>query len=318
MAIQLSSDIDFRDNESLHLLTRHTTETHMTCYPLDTDGPFTLVVEHARSRAEAPAEPPRKVCLRSNSSAAQPADSVASSSAAQRAAKIAADCCLRPVRSRVMGTSLETPLFDKLVEGLDAKNAVDFMQYIQKCCFHKDLCYKTKDGEHLNEAMPISAKMEELLQIALAKRQEIPGVAASRTHVATEAEMQELMKNWIDDVESWMHRNTQDKYNTLLEHREMQRAHNLKRSRFTTFCHHISGCRLLLSKLIQLPIIQVHGEEVDIDANAIAQLLNDFLEHKKTNAYYVVWKEMLPGRMSGRMSGGMSEGGCAGDERRLC
>ena len=51
---------------------------------------------------------------------------------------------------------------------------------------------------------------------------------------------------------------------------------------FTTYCFQISGCRFLLGKLIELPLISAAGRDT---AAVMDQLLQDFEAHKHTEAY---------------------------------
>ena len=128
--------------------------------------------------------------------------------------------------------------------------------------------------------------MEDLLTIALTKRKELGQAAGIDLHQlmhykATGDQCRDLMKAWRDDVESWMQPATQNDYFELLKVGLNEEAHQLKKSRFTAYCSHISGCRFLLGKLIELPILHDNGGAI----HAISQLLDDFQKHKDTPQY---------------------------------
>ena len=66
-----------------------------------------------------------------------------------------------------------------------------------------------------------------------------------------------------------------------------QKAHQLAKSRFSTYLFQLSGCKFLLHKLIELPIVNL------ISSNSVGQpvsqvltdLINSLEEHKKTAQY---------------------------------
>ena len=67
-----------------------------------------------------------------------------------------------------------TPLWDKLVEHLDAATSSwqgrQFMQFIQEQCFFGDMCVKKPNGDNLESPVPFSIKMEWLLETAAERR----------------------------------------------------------------------------------------------------------------------------------------------------
>ena len=86
-----------------------------------------------------------------------------------------------------------------------------------------------------------------LLQAVFAKRKELAQAAGIDLHqlheyVASDEECQALMIAWSKDVESWMDKSKSDYY-ALLDQRHYQQAHQLRRSRFNSYCFLLSGCR---------------------------------------------------------------------------
>ena len=139
--------------------------------------------------------------------------------------------------------------------------------------------------------MPLSLKMEELLRVVTDKRRDIVAAAGLSEeslshHHATPTEMQDTMNNWRNDVSSWMSTDNQNQYWELKRRRPLQ-AHQFAKSRFTTYCHHISGCKFLLSKLIELPILRVGSAERPAydTIDVVRQLLDALQRHKETDSY---------------------------------
>ena len=98
--------------------------------------------------------------------------------------------------------------------------------------------------------------------------------------------MTRMMNAWQADVASWMNPSNQEEYWALLRtHR--QAAHQYTRSRFTTYCFQISGCRFLLNMLIKLPIVRMHSaaRPASSTSAAIRDLLEAFEQHKQTEQY---------------------------------
>ena len=69
-----------------------------------------------------------------------------------------------------------TPIYDKLIAKLEVAankdpQGHDFIQYIANSCFYADLLHIGTYGERLENAIPLSVKMETLLQHAQKQRQ---------------------------------------------------------------------------------------------------------------------------------------------------
>ena len=177
-----------------------------------------------------------------------------------------------------------TPLYDELL--LDLEHA-DLLDYIQQQCFSGDLRFVTESGAHTPEAMPFSCKMENLLQVVLAQRRKIvqaAGLDESQLsqHRATPSQMKTRTNAWRKDVRAWMCPSKCNDYFNLTEAKRHQEAHQLGKRCFSTYYFQISGCRFLLNKLIELPII---GNANRNTSMVVRQLLQDFEEHKMSDAY---------------------------------
>ena len=67
--------------------------------------------------------------------------------------------------------------------------------------------------------------------------------------------------DWRADVESWMKEEKLPSYYLFLERAAngekvcYQKAHCMVRSGFSSYCHHLAGCKYLLHMLLQLPIL---------------------------------------------------------------
>ena len=249
---KLKLDIDISIISDLYVLPWCATGT-LNCTALDAQGPFTLVIDHVQSSAERPASSsPSSVRHDLASSAVLPAPKATTSPSSPQLR-------LKP----------HTPLYDQFLADLEAGNddaeVSSLLDHTKLFCFHGELCYIDGYGEHFDRPMPLSLKMEELLRVVTDKRRDIVAAAGLSEeslshHHATPTEMQDIMNNWRNDVSSWMSTDNQNQY-WELKRRRSQKAHQFAKSRFTTYCHHISGCRFLLSKFIELPILRVGSAE---------------------------------------------------------
>ena len=259
---KMDFDVTMSANEDLYILPWCTTGS-MKCTALDTKGPYTLVVEHVPSSAARPAPRP-----------ATPARPVSTSSATRPAPAIV----LKPA----------TPLYDKFLAALEDENhseeASSLIRYIEQTCFFGELCYATPSGSRLDTPMPLSCKMESLLEVVLTQRKKIARAAGLDDsqlcrHRATESQMKEMMNAWRKDVKTWMCPDSQAEYFTLTRPQGRQQ---FAKKRFTTHCFQISGCRYLLNKLIELPLVHNTNHNT---APVLRQFLEDFKEHKNTDKY---------------------------------
>jgi hypothetical protein len=166
------------------------------------------------------------------------------------------------------------------------------LEHIQKFCFFGKLCFVNPSGDYFENPIPLSVKLEDLLKVVLAKRREIAAKAGLSDnslsgHRATESEMKDMTNAWRKNVHSWMCIRNQALYWDLLAQRRAQEAHQFARTRFSTYCFQISGCKFLLKKLIELPIIH-SGRAARPAPSTLAvvkDLLEAFQEHKQTDAY---------------------------------
>ena len=73
----------------------------------------------------------------------------------------------------------------------------------------------------------------------------------------------------------------------MLRDGQKQKTHQLAKSRFSIFLFQLSGCKFLLHKLIELPIInQVSSNSVEQPvATVLMELLNSYEEYKTTSEY---------------------------------
>ena len=98
-----------------------------------------------------------------------------------------------------------TPLYDQFLADLEeARQDQDgrcLLAHIEQFCFFGDMCNVNAYGERLEQPIALSAKMEDLLIIALAQRREI-AVAAGLSpqklahHQATPSQMEDMIDAW--------------------------------------------------------------------------------------------------------------------------
>ena len=88
-----------------------------------------------------------------------------------------------------------------------------------------------------------------------------------------------------------MHRDTLRIFDDLIDRGQKQAAHQLARSRFSTLLFQLSGCKFLLHKLIQLPLVHAisHSSAArPADPSCIGglmDLIKAYEEHKTTLEY---------------------------------
>jgi len=293
---QLNLHFQLCTNEHLCLLA-HTPDCRpVKCFALDTDGPYSLMGIWDSSRsAEQPAprvpdvEPPAPHQGSSNS-VGQPAPRV--------------PVVLTPAVKLVPST----PLYDNLIANLELAvthghpqhhpSGTDFMNYMESCCFFGNLLSLDRYGEPIDIPVPLSIKMEELLRAAQEQRdlqlQRLMERGVQRTlsndmHMHPVHDMKEIYNTWRHDVESWMTPSTLDDYQWLLYNQRNQEAHLLGKQAFSTYLFQLSGCKFLLHKLIELPLISASSAGSVRSAERPAAILNDLLnaydEHKRSPEY---------------------------------
>jgi hypothetical protein len=181
-----------------------------------------------------------------------------------------------------------TPLYDKLLHDLEhTEESSALFDHIRQHCFFDDLRFVTLSGYRAPGAMSFSAKMENLLRISLERRSLIAKAAGLTSeqllqHRASPSEMKDMYNDWRRDVRAWMSTDNRERYFDLLSAGKRQKAHQLGKQCFTTYCFHVSGCRFLLGKLIELPIISTANRNT---ATVLRDLLQDLEAHKDTDDY---------------------------------
>ena len=275
---KLEIDIAISTNDNLNVLPWCDTGI-MQCDALGLKGPFTLVIEHVQSSAERPANrSPPSVCNISSSSDVSLVRSPSEYTS--------------PPRMRL---TPYTPLYDQFLADLEQENesgdVSSLIEYIQKFCFFGDLCYVNPSGERMEQPLPLSVKMEDLLVVVSEQRRKIAeasrfDISRLSHHHATDLEMMNRMNAWRNDVASWMCHRNQQKYWSLKRNRP-QEAHQYTKRRFSTYCFHISGCRFFLHVLIELPIVRVDSaaRPASFTSAAIKDLLKALVRHKETQQY---------------------------------
>ena len=148
----------------------------------------------------------------------------------------------------------------------------EIIDFIEDCCFFGDLRYVDDQGNRLDEPVPMALKMETLLQTALQRRcgriDELKRAGDPRPLAELDnlhfnaSDMKHVFNTWRKDVDSWMYDST------LLEYREAetqhkQRAHQIAKQSFSAYLHHISGCKFLLQKLIELPLVRTAADPAE-------------------------------------------------------
>jgi len=191
--------------------------------------------------------------------------------------------------------SSRTPLWDNVLAKLDeassSSEGQQLMNFINEKCFFGNLCYRSCYGEKLTEPMTLSMKMECLLETA-AERRKIVLKSLSRgaaqpaldmNDVIPEKDMITMWNDWKWDVQSWMNKKNLERYWQLSQHKQQQMRQKL----FSAFRQHLSGCKFLLHKLIQLPIIDQCNATSDSAAQpaSIMTWIEDLRVHMESAEY---------------------------------
>ena len=148
-------------------------------------------------------------------------------------------------------------------------------------------------GNFLERAMPLAVKMERLLQVTQHQRElhldRLRVSSRGKKQVDTNmrfgaADMRTILNTWRAHPEEWMRWYNLEEYQTMLYWGRNQKAHQLAKSAFNTFFFQRSGCKFLLHKLIELPIIsQISSNSVERPvATVLMELLDSYEEHKTT------------------------------------
>ena len=151
-------------------------------------------------------------------------------------------------------------------------------------------------GQPIDKPVPLAVKMEELLRTAQRQRElhlERLKRRCGRAQAPpnnlrmTNADMKEIYNEWRKDVQSWMRESTLATYEELNHSCRHQEAHQLGKRTFSTYLFQLSGCKFLLHKLIELPLIsQSSADSAEQPVTTLlADLINSYEEHKTTSKY---------------------------------
>ena len=148
--------------------------------------------------------------------------------------------------------------------------------------------------------------MEELLRVAQRQRdlhverlkrrnvKDISGKTLTEMHMDGN-DMKEIFNTWRADVESWMRPSKLTEYNAIRYQRKQmtksgkkiskfskaKQAQQMRKTGFSSYLFQLSGCKFLLHKLIELPLMC----SVEQPAAVLNKLLDAYKEHKKTKQF---------------------------------
>ena len=285
---KLIVEFELFTNANLCLLANCSDRTSAQCIALDTEAPFSLIalVDRTKNR-------PDKLSPDTDASSAQ--------GSAERPAPDHGRCSHSLPRPAIT-LRPATPLYDKLIA--DLEKAADqhpeghaFVDYITKSCFFGSLVTMDFFGQPLEKPLPLAVKMEELLQAAWRQRQlQVDRLRRSTgrrvdTHMRMgNNDMKQTYNEWRAHPEEWMQMSTLQVYKDMQRSGQKQKAHQLAKSRFSTFLFHLSGCKFLLQKLIEPPLIpQIFSSSVEQPvATVLMDLISSYEEHKTTEQYQEV------------------------------
>jgi hypothetical protein len=111
--------------------------------------------------------------------------------------------------------------------------------------------------------------------------------------------MKQIWNTWRKDAGSWMRPSSKRHYDWCVEQRLRKNAHDLLHSSFSTYLFQLSGCKFLLHKFIELPIISSSFGSAAFPAAQLVDLVNAFEDHKKAKDYRKAVEDSQ-GREAGR------------------
>ena len=317
--------LQFLTNGRLCLLAHAPDCAPVNCFPLDTTGPYSYMtlletfrsVEQpaplqARSEAARQAVQLKPSTPLSDNAAPHRARSEPARQAVQLKRSTPLSDNAAPLRARfeparrAVQLKPSTPMYDRLLGNLesaeDHRAFEPFIQYITDCCFNGNLLSRNERGESMETPMPLPVKMENLLRacrtqrVKQQKRLMDRGVEYAfgpidEMHMDPGYDMREIMNTWRDDPESWMNPRTMENHRELEWNGLFQSAHQLRKRTFSTYTFQLSGCKFLLHKLLQLPLIRSRPastmRSVEHPCAVLNKLLSDYEEHKRTKEYQV-------------------------------
>ena len=95
--------------------------------------------------------------------------------------------------------------------------------------------------------------------------------------------MKTIINTWRDDVDSYM---KEDKVRQL-KAMKPQGAHKLKKSVYSTYSFHVSGCKWLMKQFLKFPLVYdpTQAPSSSSERPAWNQLLSQLEEHKNSDEY---------------------------------
>ena len=102
-----------------------------------------------------------------------------------------------------------------------------------------------------------------------------------------EEDMKEIYNEWRNHPEKYMQWSKLEDDNDMKRRGENQKAHQLAKQCFSTYLFQLSGCKFLLHKLIQLPLIKQNSSYSVAQpvGTVLIELINAYENHKKTPQY---------------------------------
>ena len=203
-----------------------------------------------------------------------------------------------------------TPLWDSLLDSLNAfgdhQLTNEIIDFLSNHCFRKDLLFVDERGNWSDSPVSLSWKMEVLLQTVTGRREAYIRLCideaidlkfedreeAFNTLTFNEKDMTRLMNDWQHDIDSWMNANTRSRYDISSGKQQIR-----KRS-FSSYLQYISGCKFMLRKLIQLPLllklsvsdslhhVRVAQPDLVQQPNLMGELIDAFHSFKQSPEYH--------------------------------
>jgi hypothetical protein len=182
-----------------------------------------------------------------------------------------------------------SPMYDNLLEKLETavytnsrRNGVNILEFFSQCFQDNGkLLWLNQYGEPLEFPVTRSFKMESLMMKCKERRDlKLSTMGYPSDWHLSDEDMKDVFNAWHKDIDSWMRPSTLKS----LRFQKKKKKQHTRHSGFNTYLFQLSGCKFLLHKLIQLPIMSESSSD-EHPADCLSHLISSFEDHKKTKEY---------------------------------
>lgn len=225
---------------------------------------------------------------------------------------------LRHTAKPKRGCKKPNPFYDSFCDSLhtvqNEEVCRDILEYISEKMFYGDLCHRDEWGNKLHARLSVADKMETFLRTVTKQRilyinelktKRDPRVCEHEFTTVlnslqfTQEDMRTILNTWRASHYLWMNPTTQERYWSSWWY------HSIEKSAFSTHLHNISGCKFLLHKLIELPVLHCRSNAAGdciakpgsvADASVLQTLLRAWESHRESAEHQHAIHQSQPNR----------------------